>query len=141
MCRPVTIPNISNVIIQIRMWYCGDDVCGCSQVHVEWVGPNQVAGGDAKSVGEIDAGTFVTDHERIPDGELKALAEKYDIPLNEDDYYGERPANVEEVELCRLYGESHKVFANNPATSNRLLPASQQIRYNDAIEKYRKGKS
>ena len=27
-----------------RVWYCGDEVCDCSQAQVERIGPNRVAG-------------------------------------------------------------------------------------------------
>lgn len=118
---------MTEVKIRIQIWAC-DDECGCSQVQVIWIGPNLVAGGNAKSMGTIEDGKFYTEFERPTEQEFEALARKHGLPEKE---YGERDANKKEIRLWRLYNYWHIAYCKGDSDEKILKDI-----YSEAIKEH-----
>ncbi len=75
------------------MWYCGDDVCNCSQPKIIKQSPNWNMGYPWVRQDSVWEGTFRSDGEdyELLVQELKDAAARYDIPLTDDiGFSGER---------------------------------------------------
>ncbi len=102
------------VYVKANMWYCGDEVCNCTQPRIEIMGPNPLTAIRSWSFVRLWEGTFRSDGERdmlrAQRVELIDACRLFRIPYVFCPSYfdvGQRLAFSEEIENFNRYVEWH----------------------------------